>query len=277
MSVMRWQGTATALTSVAHGQESLGTVRYLRRERVLMPDGSVEDLPVVSGNAFRGMLRRTAADLWWDAVGQPKLTMPVMHAIWAGGALAKSNGSPLTGSRLALVREICPVVGLFGTAGGGRIIDGCVQVGKLIPVCAEAAHLLPMERTDGRVLPSVWDLTQIEYYTQLPVTERMSEQYTDGDEEKVSPMRYGTETFLAGTVFDTWLSASWATPRELSFLGEVLAAFKDNARVGGQSRAGHGRLRLDLSSDEQVPAPEVWRDTLPPVDVKFLEALAWLD
>lgn len=273
MTVMRWDGTATALSSVAHGAEALGQVRYLRRERILMPDGSTEDMPVVSGNAFRGMLRRTAADLWWDAVGQPKITMPVMHAIWAGGALAKSNGSPLTGSRLAFVRSACPVIGLFGAAGGGRIIDGCLQVGKLTPVCTESAHLLPVGRVfDG--MPSVWDLTQIEYYSQVPSDDRLAEQIT-GEADEPSPVRFGVETFIAGTVFDTWLATSWATPAENAFMSEVLDVFSGSARIGGMGRAGHGQLRLSLSGG---PGSAVdWRAALPPVDDEFLRALAWLD
>ena len=105
---LRWEGDATALSSVAHGEQALGTVTYLRRERFLMPDGSVDDIPVVSGNAWRGLLRRTAGDLWWDAAGQPPLTLAVAHAIWSGGALAKSSGTPLTGPRLMRVRAACP-------------------------------------------------------------------------------------------------------------------------------------------------------------------------
>ena len=142
MRSYRWDGHATALSSISHGGETLGTVTYLRREAFLSPTGRV-DVPVISGNAVRGVLRDTAAHLLWEALGSPKLPVPVMHALWAGGALVKAKSQPLTGQRLADLRRMVPHVGVFGAAGGGRILDGALTVGKLVPVCAQTAHVLP--------------------------------------------------------------------------------------------------------------------------------------
>jgi hypothetical protein len=260
---LRWEGDATALSSVAHGEQALGTVTYLRRERFLMPDGSVDDIPVVSGNAWRGLLRRTAGDLWWDAAGQPPLTLAVAHAIWSGGALAKSSGTPLTGPRLMRVRAACPPVGLFGAAGGGRILDGCVQVGKLLPVCRETAHVLPARYAEGGPLPSVWDLTQVENYSRMPLQPRAGGPACD-PADGMPPARFGMETFIAGTRFHTWLTCGWASADEVAFLLEVLALYGMNPRVGGMARSGHGELRLALTLTRgQTPQPAAdWRATV---------------
>jgi hypothetical protein len=208
------------------------------------------------------MLRDVAADLWWNAVGQPKLTLPMMHALWSGGALAKSSGNPLTGSRLAKLRSACPVVGVFGTAGGGRIVDGVLQVGKMLPICQETAHLIPKE-FHGEHLPSLWDITQIEWYSRLPnlpheAAEIALEGQLPEDMEISRLARFGVESFIAGTRFYTWMNLNWATPTEEAFFADVLADFVSKARVGGMTRAGHGQLMLELSPSV-APTSVDWR------------------
>lgn len=271
--VIRWDGVVTAESSIAHGAETLGTVTYLRRERFLMPDGRVEQVPVVSGNALRGLLRDTAADLWWEAAGRPKLTLAVMHALWSGGALAKISGEPLTGERLAEVKRACPVVGVFGTAGGGRIIGGALQVGKLIPICQETSHLLPDDLRIGE-LPSLWDLTQIEYYSRIP--NGGSEPEEQG-EDPSRLARYGAETFVAGTRFHSWMSLTWPTVEEEAFFDDTLKAFYEVARVGGLARAGHGRLRIDWHRSPATAPAANWRGLLPGDAARLREVLSWLD
>ena len=261
----RWDGTATALSSVTHGGETNGTVTYLRRERVMQPDGTYESVPVVSGNALRGVLRDRAADLFWEALDRPDLPLPVAQALWGGGALVKAKNEPLSGARLAELRRACPVVSVFGAAGGGRLIEGALQVGKLVPVCRETLHLLPPGTPIPVSVPSMWDLTQVESYTRLPgvAPGRTTEPATEPqDTASTGLMRYGVESFAAGTVFTARLALMNAFPADRAFLTETLALFDAaGARVGGRAKIGHGSIRLDLT--ESVlggPYPEEkWR------------------
>lgn len=273
----RWNASVTAVSSIAHGGEPLGAVTYLRRERFLS-EGAVVDIPVISGNAWRGLLRRTAADLWWSAVGQPKLTTAVMHAIWAGGALAKSSGSPITGGRVQEVRQACPVVGLFGASGGGRILDGALALGKLVPICDETIRVLPRELVERSHVPSLWDITQIEYFSKIPsVLEDRSAVVESASAEGLPPARFGVETFVTGVQFSTWLAGEWLTEPEMSFLLDALARYGTDARVGGYGRMGMGRIRFDWAG---LPAREDlvdWRDYYPQIGPDELGVLAWLD
>lgn len=281
MTTLKWEGIATAASSVVHGSQALGTVTYLRREKFLLPNGDIEEVPVISGNSWRGLLRDIAADIWWERVGKPKLTLPVMHALWSGGALAKISGPALTGSRLASLRKAVPVVGIFGTAGGGRIIDGCLQVGKMIPITLETAHLIPEYIINDMPLKSMWDLTQVEYYSKVPSIHKGFEKVEDSTKEnQMDPMRFGVETFIAGTKFYTWCALSWPTKEELGFFREVLFYYLENPTVGGMGRAGHGRLRLDLVEVSGSLRKEKSFDWVKPsslTDMELLEMLSWLD
>lgn len=277
--VTRFDAVITATSSIAHGAEPLGTTTYLRRERFLLPNGTVDELPIVSGNTWRGLLRRTAADLWWQAAGQPKLTVAVAHAIWSGGALAKSTGSPLTGSRLQRVRAACPVVGLFGTAGGGRIISGNTMVGKLVPICQETAHLIPahiINQVGLGELRSVWDLTQIEEYSKHRLPDGSDVVDAEFDNDTV-PARFGVETFITGTQFYSWVAVNWPLAPEYDLFTETLHTFDTFARVGGLAASGHGNITIAYTPElPTTPNPGAWRDSVTN-EPELLKVLAWLD
>jgi CRISPR type IV-associated protein Csf2 len=154
-----WTGTLTAVSSIVHGGDTRGTITLLHREVVVQPDGRPVFVPVISGNAFRGRLRRIGEELLRDTLRyEGELPLSVAHALRGGGALAKTPGTPLSGRRLAALRDLVPHVGVFGCAGGGRIVDGCLQVGKVMPFLAETAHILG---DDHGQLPS-FDSTQLE-------------------------------------------------------------------------------------------------------------------
>lgn len=268
----RWEAVVTARSSVSHGGETLGRVRYLRRERLLL-DGAVPvEVPVVSGNAVRGRLRDLASTLWWDDAGRPPLTLPVAHALFSGGALTKAVGEPLSGQRLRELKALCPPIAVFGAAGGGRILDGALNVGKMIPVCAETAPLLPAVLRDGP-LPGLWDLTQIEWFSRHPDRTLPDGRPLDGTE----PDRYGMETFLPGTRFHWWLALDRADERTAGFFEDVLAAYCADPRAGGGARTGHGQLEVVLDPPVSPDAQAAWRRSGTPLTLDELKVLAWLD
>jgi hypothetical protein len=271
----RWDGTATALSSVVHGDEVLGTMTTFRRERIARGD-RIDEIPVVSGNALRGRLRRIGATMLWEALGCPPLPMPVAAALWSGGALGKRRpaGQPalLSGAELARVRTLVPHLAVFGGAGGGRILKGTLAVGKLVPICAETAHLLPTDQA-AESLPSVHDLLQLEAYTRvddtlqplaavdhpdpLTASTEADPAVVGGVGESGLQLRYEIETLMAGTRFTMWLALTDVTAPQRAFFLEVLDRWRTHAQVGGRSRVGHGRLAVQLTDQTLTSRPGV--------------------
>lgn len=267
---VRIEGVATLLSSLAHGGDHSGTVSYLRREKIMTPTGPTE-IPVVSGNSLRGILRDHAADLFWQHLGRPELPAPVFHLLWSGGSLAKAGANHALSSRqLAKVRAMVPVVSVFGGSGAGRIIEGKLRVGKLTPICTETAHLLPPDLADTAT-SSVWDALQIEEFTRcddakrdqlapaiegasIPAIESGQAVLLDLDDEPVEKpetpaqqMRYGVETMAAGSRLHWWMSLHGITDVEAAMIAGAIDAWTDSgAHIGGRSATGHGRLRLDV-------------------------------
>jgi len=262
-ATLTWSGTLTAVSSIAHGGETRGTVTLLRRELIRQPDGQAVLVPLVSGNSFRGVLRRVGEDLLRDVLAYDgELPLPAAHALRGGGALAKTGREPLSGHRLQRLRALVPQIGVFGCAGGGAIISGCLQVGKVMPHVAECAHLFPVPTA----APGAFAATQLETYvrhddtdshgfadviTPTPVGPDGQPDLSQLPDEDHSPgsllMMYRVETFPAGTVFSTWLRLTRPSPLEAAFFTDVLNSFQASGRLGGRAATGHGLVKADLA------------------------------
>ena len=240
-----WSGTVTALTSIAHAGDTRGSISLLRRERVIQPDCTSVDVPIISGNSLRGRLRRIGEELLRDVLFyEGQLTASAAHALRSGGSLTKVAGEPLSGSRLAAVRAHLPLIGVFGAAAGGRIIDGCLDVGKLIPLVTETDHI-----TGHHSNLSSFEVVQLEYYTRLNDADshNFPDTATPAGAPEETQMLYRLETFKAGTRFHLQINLNRPTPLESAFFTDVLAAFTADARICGRLAVGLGRAQVDLA------------------------------
>lgn len=250
--ILKWEGVATSLSSVTHGEQSLGTGTYMRREKFLLPNGQVEEIPLVSGNALRGSLRDHAAKIYWQFLGKPHLNLSVSHALFSGGTISKAtNAEPVSGLKLREIREACPPISIFGAAGGGRIIDGILSVGKMLPITRETAHIIP-EQFHSETLPSYWDILQLEEYSR----------FSPRNEDSSLHMRYGVESFISGTKFYTWLNLDFPSAQDISFFDGIISSLETNdILIGGQKNKGFGKVRFNFDKpDYSIYTP--WQETL---------------
>ena len=281
-----WSGTLTAVSSIAHGGQTRGTITLLRRELVCTAQGSLVHVPIISGNTLRGRLRRIGEELLRDAVGYEGLLSPAAaHVLRGGGALAKTGGEPLSGARLARMRQLVPQIAVFGGAGAGTIISGALDVGKVVPVLAETSRITGL---DGAM--SAFTATQLEAYTRqddgdghdfVAVAAPSRLDFDEDGQPTVraaadsSQMLFHLETFPAGTVFVTWLRLRRPTPVETGFFAEILAEFSRDGRLGGRVGIGHGQVRVALDSNEPVAGAD-WRAWVRGHRDEVLEVLGWL-
>lgn len=257
---IRWKGLATATSSVIHNGESLGTISLLRREGWIRKDGTVIDIPLVSGNALRGVLRRTGEEMMREVLRyEGELAPSVAHALFGGGVLSRRTGEPLSGERLHALRTLVPQLGVFGGSVAGRVMDGILDVGKLIPVCLETHEDLDLP--EGLCKPpllSADDLIQVEAYSRNdesagPTYAHLTR--ATAPAEASTLMRYSAESFMVGTTFSMMLNLRGATPCESAFFRELIDVYAADARVGGRRGQGHGRLSLHIAPTVTAGTP----------------------
>lgn len=279
MKTYLFQGVMTALTSVSHIGESYGINSKLRREKIVTSGGEVEEIPIISGNSLRGILRDRGMFHMLRLLGYGVneengevngLSLAAFYFLFSGGALTKTSSRGLDIDEARRWREMIPLVALFGGAMGNQIMPGKCKIGKAIPICEEVAHLLPARFIEGRGERSIWEMVQEEAYT------RRDDEKNEGLRQLIAPdtrallehearakranartdldvvretgqkqqMRYFTETLCAGTEFFWEITLDDVTPIEFDALAITLAEFGRTPYIGGKSGTGLGKVSI---------------------------------
>lgn len=269
----------TALSSIHHGGgQSIGINAKLRREKFMQPDGAVEEVPVISGNGLRGLLRDRGMLHMCRALGYgvneatggvQGLSLAAYYFLFSGGALTQDAGKALSIDRARDLRRLIPLAGIFGGAVGNMILPGRINVDKMIPICAETSHLLPdIYRLPAA--PSVWDITQEEMYTRkddeknehlrvllAPPTRALLEdeaalrraQPANAPVEETGAkqqMMYYVETLCAGAQLAWSITLDDVTDTELEAFAVTLVEFSKAPYIGAKSSVGLGKIALDI-------------------------------
>lgn len=260
-----------AHSSIVHREDysAMGTdtMALFRREKIITPEGTEALVPIVSGSSLRGVLRRigeqlTAAILNYEG----SLPVPAAHLLRNGGRLAKS-ARPLTDEQERHLKTLIPQIAVFGGAASGRIMDGLLKVGKVLPEFSELAHILyrPPQSTLRPAVLGVADEAFTHLADHRPCATAAPR--IDSD-DKTSPLgHFEAETLPAGTRLQTWVLLTDATAPQAAFLIEVLAVFADHGHLGGRIAAGHGRIKATIT-------PHVRRGQLPDRSVDWAAELA---
>lgn len=248
--------TITVTSPLIHSDERVEVMQRFRREPFLI-DGEVLDIPVYSGNAIRGMLRRAAALRVCEALGIEDRSLPLrsFYLLFCGGYLEGSSNSYPT-ERVEHLRSTLPLLSLLGCSWGSRIIPGHLEVWRGEPVCQELA-LTPTHRdeaayADGSA-PSVFDLLTEVSYT------RRDDRADELGEEESSPvqMRYSHEALVPGTRLLHGAVLRRRDPLIVGCLADAMATCTQWSTLGGRSAIGHGRFRWSWEEWAQEQSAEV--------------------
>ena len=255
----------TARTSIVHRDDtrnSSSIQSLFRREKVLTPAGEVAMVPIISGNAWRGILRRTGETLLAEVLGyEGQLTPAAAHLLRNGGFLRKSTRE-MTPEQERELKTLVPLIGLFGGAANARVMSGKLVVSKVVPVTADTLHLLPGPPPEGPIPASVHTILGQEstsHSNDLPDTgPTVDGETADG----FSPIRLDTETLIAGTRLSGQIRLTHATDVEYGLLTDILENFATRGHLGGRTAAGHGRITATLTptlAAGSTPTDVDWR------------------
>lgn len=262
MRTIEWRGSILALSSIAHTGKESGTNHGFRRETLIRPDGTrIAGVPVISGGVVRGSMRRVAAAMAQHAIAgdSGRLPFPVVHALRTGGALRETgtSGEVLTGERQAALRDLIPMLSIFGFSTSGRIVSGRLEVDKPLPVARETLYLAEHYQVDTGDFrpPGIWELIQQEHYTRFAdVNDSAAQTYIEDDPEVSREIPKGSgnmlwsqETLPAGTRLFHSVVLNEGTPVEVSFMDELMRRWAARGKIGAQLGRGMGRVQFDYT------------------------------
>jgi CRISPR type IV-associated protein Csf2 len=246
---------------------------------VVQLDGSVEEIPIISGNAIRGILRDRGMLHMLKTLGYgvnletgevAGLSLPAFYFLFSGGSLTKNGGNAgLDVDEARRWRSLIPLVALFGGAMGNQIMPGKLKCGKAIPICKETAHLVPERFVTGQE-ESIWEMCQEEAYTRRDdeknenlralldpevrglleagaAAKRLklnTDEDVAGETGQSQQMRYYVETLAAGVRLFWDMTLDDVSPVEFDALCVTLAEFGRFPFIGGKSGVGHGKVSI---------------------------------
>lgn len=253
MKTLILEGIVTALNQISHnGVENGGNVQSFRKEKVQQPDGRVCEVPIISGNAIRGILRDLGASQMLNKMGTDsdnphKVNLHLFQMLFSGGSLSSGKGNGNDIEKIKELRLNVPLLSLLGTANGNNMLPGKVQVNPLLPICYENLHRIPTKYHPAKPV-SCYKILQITTQTRKEDTQNPKyEKYIDKSEfDKVSTtqMLYSIETISAGTQFYWKVVLKDVTLLEFDAFVTLLEEFKQNAMIGGKSAVGFGNIEL---------------------------------
>lgn len=255
----KFEAHITLLTSVSHIGESTGIEAVFHRTKMACADGIIRNIPTVTGNSIRGQLRDHAAAYLIHTLSiDEKLGLSAFYVLWSGGALQKGvDGSTLRLEQLRRLRELLPMISVWGAAVGAQILPGKLDVGMAIPVAAETVGLLPDFYADHAPMHSVYDLMQTEYYTRRDDAKdpRLEDVHTGVKDKDAAPqqMRYAVETMVAGTQLYWWFALRDApTTLEYGAFASALNSWGRSPHLGGKGAVGHGQIKLTITDGQRA-------------------------
>lgn len=231
--------------------EAAGNAVLFRRVQLATTGAQI---PAISGNAVRGVLRRIVMRDLFQLCDLSRETMTGNPKLWDKLYAALANGGHLTGSenrvdpeRIARIRQALPPVSLFGAALYTWMLNGHFSSGWLWPRCEETV--------DAGLCSCGKDRKAEDLIEEVSFTRHVEREYQDTKETGVTPMPVTVEALSTGTVLEgrfTFLGT--ATEIEQSCLAWGITKI---SQLGGKGAGGLGRVVVEHDGDPSLY--EAWR------------------
>lgn len=242
----------TALAPLHHGEVSPDSGVTVACRKVRTADGAL--VPVVSGNALRGVMRRLVFRELFGRLGIDRASFLDARA-WDRLYAALANGGHLEASETTMdpdairdVRRLLPPLSLFGSALYSWMLPSAVSVGIAWLACRETEDLgLAVGSTlEARARAAADCLGEIGY------ARHVDRELQDPEASGVKPMPREMETILTGSELVS-TAEFLATATGLERACYIHAAYLLSGAaggLGGKTASGHGRVRVQLPDED---------------------------
>lgn len=234
------------ISPLIHGSDEKTGIIQLQRTLKFEVDGEYIDIPVYSGNAFRGQLRRIAMRDYLERIGiaDEGISTKLYHLLFAGGLL--TTGSiyfEIKNKRL--IREMCPPLSLFGCAIGDQLYEGKMKVGIFKPICRETVEYTGIESNK-----SLYDMIDETFFSRRDDLSFKDFNITDDTTyENPVKMKYEIQGLSAGTELISRIIIENSKEIEESCLSSIVERFKEEPFIGGKSSVGYGEVIVNCNID----------------------------
>ena len=251
--------TLTALSPIAHGafEDGIGKGNVVEFRKVkVVKDGKIYDVPSISGNAVRGIIRRNLAREFFEKnnlreILSTKENDLLYSMIGNGGALGKNLEVAVDCEYQRELRKQLPLLSLLGSACYTFMLNGICNIDFFKVKCSEL----------GTGSQRIYDLLSDVSEARLP-----DKNIINTEELGIKPMPYSTETVIEGAEFEGNITlAPMATDIEKSCLTHGIKSIN---KVGGRIARGYGSV--SVSCDEKLD-DSLYIENITNIDIDFIK------
>ena len=230
------------------GDERMGTMQVLRTMKFLVGDKYI-DVPVYSGNAFRGILRRYSMKYYIDLLELPDgISTKLFYMLFSGGAITSGTRYEKIEDKREM-RKMCPPLALFGTAIGDQITEGKLKCGILKPICNE---LNDYNTSQSDI--SIYNMLEDIFYTRrddLKSQSKIEIKIKEKEKKNEHPiqMKYEIQTLSTGTILEGKIIIENENNIEKACIFSTLHQLDKIPYIGGKSATGHGEIELTYNKE----------------------------
>lgn len=227
----------------------MGNISTVRRMRMIGADNKIVNVPVISGNAVRGKIRRILTQDFFDrfaikeafAEEKPATYDRFYSTLANGGTLSSNLDKSIDPQHIQEIRQKLPILSLLGGAAYHYIMSGMVQVGFAVLRCLE------MGTSDKYANDYITEIGQVKHVDGT----KENKEFTEN-----KPMPYTTEAIIPGTSFDLTVNfLPQATELEMSCF---MYGLKRLNSLGGKSASGYGEISLAYEEETSCKLYEEW-------------------
>lgn len=263
-----WVSVWTFTAPVHHGDdEKDGNVSRFRTERRYSSIlGRAVEVPLYSGNAWRGQVRDLVALDLFERVGlRPNEAAPVWaHSLFSGGSI--EAGSASNGSNAAFrraLRDLLPIVDLMGGVYGNEPLDGMLRASDALPICRETAdavawRVAPEIAAEGDAAVRAW-AERLPWCEDLYETRQLTRHAHRDLEGDGGQMIVRTQVIRAGTQWAHSIALAGKdrslSPLTRAALAHAVDLFVRSGAVGAGNARGLGAFVTSGYGDTGDPQP----------------------
>lgn len=222
------------------GDEKTGSESLLRRISYIV-DGKRVEIPLLSGNAIRGILRRELMADMLMRLNYKLWNAKIYHMLFSGGMLEtvdeKSSGIIDIGLKRN-IRKAIPPIAVLGSSLGNQIFEGKLKIDMALPICKELKDFLP---DNLQIKP---ETSFYEFLDWTFTTRRDDLREERKDDEQATQMIVNFEVFAPGTPFYHEFILNDANEIEEAVVIRMLDLWRQKPYIGGKSAIGLGKLKL---------------------------------
>ena len=228
--------------------EKMGTMQIARTMKYKV-DNEFIDIPVLSGNAFRGQLRRIAMKDYIEnlEIDKEGISAKLYYMLFVGGALTSGSRFLEIGKKREM-RQMCPPLSLFGTAIGDQIPEGKLKVTIFKPICRELNDYNIKQSN-----LSVYDMLEEIFYTRRDDLKSKDVNITDETKhDNAVQMKYEAQGLSSGTELEGKLIIENSNDIEEACLKSIIDKFIEIPFIGGKSATGHGEVEVKHKINKEI-------------------------